>query len=373
MGENAVERCALISVWDKTGIVEFAQKLQAQGFTIISTGGTKTTLQAAGIPVTGVEEVTGVPEMLGGRVKTLHPAIMAGILARRQEPEDRSALAALGYPLIDIVVVNFYPFKQVVADGGATFSEAMENIDIGGPSMLRAAAKNHEFLWAVCDPRDYSRVLDGLAAEPEAARQVRRELALKAFRRTSGYDEAIAGYLAGSVGDAPGDFPRQLDLSFTLKTPLRYGENSHQRAAFYIPSSSTSAGVAKAEQLQGKELSFNNINDTNAALQAVREFSQPAVVALKHTNPCGVGLATEGDLAAAFQRAYVGDPVSIFGGIIACNRPVDGATAQLMSEIFLEVIVAGFQQRGTGSSQCQEEPPPAAAAGDKYQIQQLGL
>ena len=166
MGENAVERCALISVWDKTGIVEFAQKLQAQGFTIISTGGTKTTLQAAGIPVTGVEEVTGVPEMLGGRVKTLHPAIMAGILARRQEPEDRSALAALGYPLIDIVVVNFYPFKQVVADGGATFSEAMENIDIGGPSMLRAAAKNHEFLWAVCDPRDYSRVLDGLAQSP---------------------------------------------------------------------------------------------------------------------------------------------------------------------------------------------------------------
>lgn len=350
-----MKRRALLSVWDKTGIVEFARGLVEQGFEILSTGGTMKALEQEGIPVTKVEEVTGVPEMMGGRVKTLHPAILAGILARRQEASDLAELTAQGYGLIDVVAVNLYPFVQTVSRPGVTLEEAIENIDIGGPTMVRAAAKNHRDVWVVIDPQDYPRVLAALAEETDQE-DLRMELALKAFDHTARYDAAITQYFAGLSKKGEGalaqngaedePFPSQRVWRLQLKSRLRYGENPHQQAALYIDETAGPDNLAGAKQLHGKELSFNNLNDANAALLAVREFSEAAVVALKHTNPCGVGVSSEGKLAEAFRKAQAGDPVSIFGGIVACNRVVDEETARLMADIFLEVILApGFTQK----------------------------
>ncbi len=344
-GDETVHKRALLSVWDKTGIVDFAKGLVARGFEILSTGGTMTALQKAGVAVTKVEQVTGVPEMMGGRVKTLHPAVLAGILARRKVESDMAELQSQGYQPVDVVAVNLYPFVQTISRPDATFGEAMENIDIGGPTMVRAAAKNHKSVWVVVDPADYPLVLDSVR-EPsqDAQSQVRRQLAAKAFAHTAEYDGAISGFFAKVC--AQGDFPLHLSRQFKLKSQLRYGENPHQQAAFYVDASAGPDNLAGARQLHGKELSFNNLNDANAALLAAREFSQTAVVALKHTNPCGVGISAEGDLARAFRRAHAGDPVSIFGGIVACNRMVDEETARLMAGIFLEVILApGFTKQ----------------------------
>ncbi len=339
---------ALISVSDKEGILEFAQGLVAMGVEIISTGGTYAALKGAGIPVTAVQEVTNFPECLGGRVKTLHPAIHGGILARRDVPEQMAELENLGIKPIDLVVVNLYPFGATVAKEGVTLQEALENIDIGGPTMIRAAAKNFPAVAVVVNPRRYSEVLKALEeGEGTLSMDLRRELALEAFGHTAQYDSLIYSYLARESGrldlalgsDQPqADFPAQGFIPMVKHQELRYGENPHQKAAFYRDIYPPADSLCWAEQLHGKELSFNNINDAAAAVEMAKVFTEPAVVAIKHANPCGWAIADT--LAEAYRKAYEGDPVSIFGGIIACNRPVDGETASQMAEIFLEVIVA---------------------------------
>ena len=331
---------ALISVSDKTGIVEFAQALAARGIEILSTGGTARLLAEHGVAVTEVGEHTDFPEMMDGRVKTLHPKIHGGILGRRGQ--DDATMAAHDIPPIDLVAVNLYPFEATVANPDCTLETAIENIDIGGPTMLRAAAKNHRDVTVVVDAADYPRVLDELDANDGATSDALRfDLAVKTFEHTAAYDGAIANYL-GAVLDngAPEGFPRTFNTQFHKSQVMRYGENPHQQAAFYVERDIAEPSVATARQLQGKELSYNNIGDTDAALECVKQFDDmPACVIVKHANPCGVAIG-ETPLAA-YQRAYQTDPESAFGGIIAFNRALDGNTARAIVERqFVEVIIA---------------------------------
>jgi len=337
-------RRALISVSDKRGIVELAKGLNALGIEILSTGGTAKALTEAGVPVVSVENFTGFPEMLDGRVKTLHPKIHAGILHRRDDPHHLQAMEAHGLSPIDLVVVNLYPFEQTVARPECSFAEAIENIDIGGPSLLRAAAKNHADVGVVVDPEDYSAVLEALRTHGTLSAEQKLTLAKKVFRLTARYDGAIADYL-GSLGEGGQRTPfgETLHLQYVKAQDLRYGENPHQAAAFYRQPELREPCIANARQLQGKELSFNNIVDANAALELLKEFDEIAAVAIKHTNPCGVATSTV-SLADAFRKARACDPVSIFGGIVGLNREVDGETAQeildLYKEGFIEILFA---------------------------------
>ncbi|MCM3079797.1 bifunctional phosphoribosylaminoimidazolecarboxamide formyltransferase/IMP cyclohydrolase [Brevibacillus invocatus] len=326
---------ALISVSDKTGLIPFARRLAAAGVEIISTGGTASLLKEAGIPVVGISEVTGFPEILDGRVKTLHPNIHSGLLAVRDNEAHQKQLKELEIETIDLVVVNLYPFKQTIAKPDVTFEEAIENIDIGGPTMLRSAAKNHAFVTVVVDAADYEQVMEEIEANQDTALETRRRLAAKVFRHTAAYDSLISRYLSEQVGEL---LPESYTVTYEKAQDLRYGENPHQRAAFYRAPLAGTASIAYADQLHGKELSYNNINDADAALAIVREFDQPAVVAIKHSNPCGVGIGA--DIREAYQKAYEADPVSIFGGIVAANRTIDRDTALAMKEIFLEIILA---------------------------------
>lgn len=328
---------ALLSVSDKTGIVELARRLHALGVELLSTGGTMKALQEAGIPVTGVSDVTGFPECLDGRVKTLHPAIHAGLLAMRSNPEHMRQLAELGIQPIDLVVINLYPFRQTIARPGVTFEEAIENIDIGGPTMLRAAAKNWQDVAVVVEPADYDAVLGELEQTGEVSRETKLRLCYKVFEHTAQYDCLIQQYLRAQL---PGDnrFPDKLTVTFEKVQGMRYGENPHQGAAFYRDLGDVAGTLPAARQLHGKELSYNNINDTNGALELLREFDTTAVVAVKHGNPCGVGVAD--DVAEAYRLAYEADPVSVFGGIVVTNATVDAATAEQMARIFLEIVVA---------------------------------
>ncbi|OYD07539.1 bifunctional phosphoribosylaminoimidazolecarboxamide formyltransferase/IMP cyclohydrolase [Paludifilum halophilum] len=330
---NRIRR-ALISVSDKTGILELATELSRQGVEIVSTGGTQRALSEGGIPVIGVSELTGFPEILDGRVKTLHPRIHAGLLAVRDNEGHTRQLEERKISLFDLVVVNLYPFEQTVAQPEVRFEEAIENIDIGGPSMVRAAAKNHRYVTVLVDPDDYGKVLEQVKGG-EVNEETRRRLAAKAFRHTAAYDAHIARFMSEQT-DEP--YPEKLTVTFEKVQDLRYGENPHQPAAFYRQSPATSGSVATAEQLHGKELSYNNINDANAALEIVSDFDAPTAVAVKHMNPCGVGTGT--NLAEAYQKAYEADSVSIFGGIIAVNRVVDVETARRMKDIFLEIVMA---------------------------------
>lgn len=330
---------ALISVSDKKGIVEFSRDLSQMGIEIVSTGGTASLLRQNGIPVKDVSEITGFPEMMDGRVKTLHPKIHGGILALRDKPDHVAQMKAHGIAPIDLVVVNLYPFEAAV-ERGAPFAEIVEQIDIGGPSMVRAAAKNFAHVAVVVDPADYDAVLSELRAKSELSEGTRFALACKAFRHTARYDGAISNYLDSLDGERrPTPFGQTLSLQFTKLQNLRYGENPHQRAAFYASGESRGPSIARARQIQGKELSFNNILDADAALRAVLEFSETATVVIKHTNPCGVAVSDK-SLADSFRKARASDPVSIFGGVIAFNRPVDEETAKEVKDIFLEIIIA---------------------------------
>ncbi|MBI1272943.1 MAG: bifunctional phosphoribosylaminoimidazolecarboxamide formyltransferase/IMP cyclohydrolase [Alphaproteobacteria bacterium] len=326
---------ALISVSDKTGLPGLGKKLAAMGVEILSTGGSAKALREAGVRVTEVSDYTGFPEMMDGRVKTLHPKIHGGILQRRDIAGHAEAAQKHGIPPIDLVVINLYPFAATVAKG-ATFDDCIENIDIGGPAMVRAAAKNHDFVAIVTDPAQYADVLGEMEARGGATTlALRRKLAQAAYAHTGSYDAMIASWFARQLNDA---YPQTLTLAAARKQALRYGENPHQSAAFYT-TCDTRQGLATATQIQGKELSYNNLNDTDAAFELVSEFSQtPAVAIIKHANPCGVALGET--LASAYGRALACDSVSAFGGIIACNRTLDGAAAAAMAEIFTEVIIA---------------------------------
>jgi phosphoribosylaminoimidazolecarboxamide formyltransferase/IMP cyclohydrolase len=325
-------RRALISVSDKTGLVDFARALAALGVVILSTGGSARSLRDAGLAVTEVSEHSGFPEILDGRVKTLVPQIHGGILGRRDLPGHVAQMAQHGIAPIDLVAVNLYPFEATVA-GGAGFADCVETIDIGGPALIRAAAKNHDFVIALTEPDHYRAVLAELETLGGTTLALRRRLAGEAYARTAAYDAAIAAWFAGQRGEA---FTPRLTVSGTLRQGLRYGENPHQRAAFYV--TDARRGVATATQLQGKELSYNNLNDTDAAVECVAEFEAPTVVIVKHANPCGV--ASAATLADAWEAALRCDPVSAFGGIIAVNRTLDEAAAERFAAIFTEVIVA---------------------------------
>ena len=335
---KAVQR-ALISVSDKTGLVEFAQGLAARNIEILSTGGTYKALQQAGLAVREVSEYTGFPEMMDGRVKTLHPKVHGGILGRRGQ--DDQVMADNGISRIDLVVVNLYPFEQTVAKPDCSLDDAIENIDIGGPTMVRAAAKNHAHVGIVTNPSDYARVLDELAANDGALTEAFRfDLAIKAFEHTAAYDSAIANYFGRLVAPGNDPFPRTFNLNFTKAQDMRYGENPHQRSAFYVEKSPQEASISTARQLQGKELSYNNIADTDAALECVKSFVKPACVIVKHANPCGVAVSLDG-IGAAYELAFQTDPESAFGGIIAFNRELDAATAKaIVDRQFVEVIIA---------------------------------
>jgi phosphoribosylaminoimidazolecarboxamide formyltransferase/IMP cyclohydrolase len=338
-------RRAILSVYRKDGIVELARGLSKRGFELVSTGGTAEELRRAKVKVVGISDVTHFPEILDGRVKTLHPAIHGGILARRDEPAHVAALQEHAIAPVELVVVNLYPFEDKVAKG-APFAEALESVDIGGPTMLRAAAKNFRHCTAVVDPADYALLLEQLDREGGLDAPTRLYFAQKTFRHTARYEAAIAGYFA-QVEERGGDFgvaetedvfPYRLALSFEKVQDLRYGENPHQRAAFYSDLGSTLYSVAAARKLQGKELSFNNILDLDAAWRLVTELHETACVIIKHTNPCGTGLGAS--LVEAYQRAWECDPVSAFGGILAFNRRLDGATAKKLSEAFVEAVIA---------------------------------
>ncbi|ENC6731481.1 bifunctional phosphoribosylaminoimidazolecarboxamide formyltransferase/IMP cyclohydrolase [Vibrio navarrensis] len=339
-------RRALISVSDKTGIVEFAQALTQRGVDILSTGGTARLLAEKGIAVTEVSDYTGFPEMMDGRVKTLHPKVHGGVLGRRGQDDD--VMAKHGIKPIDIVVVNLYPFAQTVAKQGCTLADAVENIDIGGPTMVRSAAKNHKDVTIVVNAHDYDRVIAEMDANDNSLTlETRFDLAIAAFEHTAAYDGMIANYFGTMVasygenkdGDEESKFPRTFNQQFIKKQDMRYGENSHQAAAFYVEANPEEASVATARQIQGKALSYNNIADTDAALECVKEFSEPACVIVKHANPCGVALGK--DILEAYNRAYQTDPTSAFGGIIAFNQELDAETASAIVERqFVEVIIA---------------------------------
>lgn len=327
---------AIISVSDKTGIIPFARRLHQMGVEIISTGGTMKALKENGIPVTYVSEITGFPEIMDGRVKTLNPYVHGGILAIRDNPEHMRAMQHHGIKGIDLVVVNLYPFRQTVAKPDATLEDAVENIDIGGPAMIRASAKNFRYVTIIVNPARYDQVLAELETAGETAEKTRMTLAMEAFEHTSSYDAAITQYLSGQVGE--GQFPSSLHLLYEKNQNLRYGENPHQQAAFYRDKYAETAGVANARQLHGKELSFNNIVDLEAAYALTAEFDTPAAIIIKHTNPCGAAYAAS--LSEAYEKAYQADPVSAFGGIIGLNRPVDQATAEKIGTIFVEAVIA---------------------------------
>ena len=330
---------ALLSVSDKSGIVEFARALAALGVQIVSTGGTAKLLEKEGIAVTEVSAYTGFPEMLDGRVKTLHPKIHAGLLARRDDPGHLAALRSAGIPPIDLLVVNLYPFQASVADPDCSFEDAIENIDIGGPALLRAAAKNHAGVGVVVDPADYARVLEEMRSSGGISEATRFALAQKVFAHTAAYDGAIANYLTSlDAGRRRREYPDVLSLQFARLQDLRYGENPHQSAALYRDERPVAGSLATCRQLQGKELSYNNIADADSAWECVKSFAEPACVIVKHANPCGV--ATGASLAAAYEKAFKTDPVSAFGGILAFNRALDRAAAEAASQQFAEVIVA---------------------------------
>ncbi|MGW9530594.1 bifunctional phosphoribosylaminoimidazolecarboxamide formyltransferase/IMP cyclohydrolase [Paenibacillus terrae] len=329
---------ALVSVSDKRGIVEFCRELSKLGVEIVSTGGTSSLLSKEGIPVIGISEVTGFPEIMDGRVKTLHPAVHSGLLAVRDNEEHQRQMKELGLDYIDLVVVNLYPFAETIAKPGVTYEDAIENIDIGGPTMLRSAAKNHAFVSVVVDADDYSTVLEEIRKDGDTELNTRKRLAAKVFRHTASYDALISDYLSNVTGEP---LPERYTVTYEKIQDLRYGENPHQQAAFYRQPLAAKGTLTTAKQLHGKELSYNNINDANAALQIVKEFSEPAVVAVKHMNPCGVGIGSS--IYEAYSKAYAADPTSIFGGIVAANRIIDGDTAKKLSEIFLEIVQApGF-------------------------------
>ena len=327
---------------DKTGIVDFARKLEELGYEVVSTGGTARTLTENGVSVTGISEVTGFPECLDGRVKTLHPAVHAGILAMRSNPEHMAQLQELGITPIDVVAINLYPFKQTILKEGVTLEEAIENIDIGGPTMIRAAAKNWQDVAVIVDPSDYDAVIEGLK-NGDLSLETKFRLAAKVFEHTAAYDALISSYLRKQMGGDP--FPEELTLTFEKVQQMRYGENPHQKGAFYREIGAAANTLAAAKQLHGKELSYNNVNDANGALEILKEFGteKPCAVAVKHTNPCGVGVGDT--LLDAYLNAYNSDPVSIYGGIVALNRKVDLATAEELAKIFLEIIIApGFDE-----------------------------
>jgi phosphoribosylaminoimidazolecarboxamide formyltransferase/IMP cyclohydrolase len=343
-------RRALISVSDKTEVVPFARRLAAAGFEILSTGGTASALASAGVAVTEVSDYTGFPEMLDGRVKTLHPKIHGGLLARRDSAVHQEAARAAGIAMIDVLAVNLYPFTKAVARPGCRFDEAIENIDIGGPAMLRAAAKNHDGVAVVVDPSDYEAVAAQIEKTGAVDAVTRRTLATKVFAHTARYDGAISDYLSGLAGDPPADapparepFPRRITLQYERVQALRYGENPHQVAAFYRGIEVVPGAFASYRQLQGKELSYNNIADADAAWECVKRFAEPTCVIVKHANPCGVGRADEP--VAAYRRAVATDPTSAFGGIIAFNRPVDEKTAVALGGQFVEVVIAPDYER----------------------------
>ncbi len=339
-------RRALISVSDKTGIVEFAQALVERGVDILSTGGTARLLAEQGIAVTEVSDYTGFPEMMDGRVKTLHPKVHGGVLGRRGQDDD--VMAKHGINPIDMVVVNLYPFAETVAKDGCTLADAVENIDIGGPTMVRSAAKNHKDVTIVVNASDYDRVIAEMDANDKSLTlETRFDLAIAAFEHTAAYDGMIANYFGTMVpsygenkeGDEESKFPRTFNQQFEKKQDMRYGENSHQAAAFYVEANPQEASVSTARQIQGKALSYNNIADTDAALECVKEFNEPACVIVKHANPCGVALGK--DILEAYNRAYQTDPTSAFGGIIAFNQELDAETATAIVERqFVEVIIA---------------------------------
>ncbi|WP_413113814.1 bifunctional phosphoribosylaminoimidazolecarboxamide formyltransferase/IMP cyclohydrolase [Thaumasiovibrio sp. DFM-14] len=339
-------RRALISVSDKTGIVEFAQALAERGVAILSTGGTARLLAEQGVKVTEVSDYTNFPEMMDGRVKTLHPKVHGGILGRRAQ--DDAVMAEHGIEPIDMVVVNLYPFAQTVANPNCTLEDAVENIDIGGPTMVRSAAKNHKDVTIVVKASDYGRVIAEMDAnELSLTHPTRFDLAIAAFEHTAAYDGMIANYFGTMVpsygdnkeGDETSQFPRTFNMQFEKKQDMRYGENSHQDAAFYVEANPEEASVSTARQIQGKALSYNNIADTDAALECVKEFDEPACVIVKHANPCGVALGE--NILEAYDRAFKTDPTSAFGGIIAFNRELDAATATAITERqFVEVIIA---------------------------------
>ena len=331
-----MKKRALLGVWDKTGIVDFAKGLVANGFEIVSTGNTHKTLMEAGIEAIQVADVTGFPECLDGRVKTLHPAIHGGILARRDVPEHMEFLKSHDINTIDIVCVNLYPFKETILKPGVGLDEVIENIDIGGPAQLRSAAKNHNSVTVVVDAADYEMILGELSTHGEITAQTRFALAAKAFAHTAAYDALIAAHL-GKLAGLPA-LSDKLTITYEKAQDLRYGENPHQSAAFYREIGADKDALVNAEQLHGKELSFNNINDTHGALELLREFDEPTVVAVKHSVPCGVGCGES--LYPAWQKAYAADPVSIFGGIIAANREIGAQTAAEIDKIFVEVVIA---------------------------------
>lgn len=324
---------ALVSVSDKRGVVEFATALAELGYEIIATGGTMTALLNSGLKVTNISDVTGFPEICEGRVKTLHPKVHGGLLARRDKESHMAQLAENEIETIDLVCVNLYPFEATIAKEGVTMEEAVENIDIGGPSMLRSAAKNYASVTVVCDPDDYAKVLEEIRAEGNTTLQTRLALSAKAYTHTALYDSHIATYMRKAAG-----LNEKLFLAFDKAQGLRYGENPHQQATFYRANKEVSYSVAYAKQLGGKELSYNNIQDANAALNIVREYSEPFCVGLKHMNPCGAAVGA--DLKEAWTKAYEADKVSIYGGIVAVNRPLTGEVAELMKPIFLEIVMA---------------------------------
>ncbi|MCZ6614417.1 MAG: bifunctional phosphoribosylaminoimidazolecarboxamide formyltransferase/IMP cyclohydrolase [Chloroflexi bacterium] len=325
---------ALLSVYDKTGITDFARDLVALGYHLVSTGGTHRELRDTGLAVQQVADLTGSPEMLGGRVKTLHPRVHGGILARRNLPDDMAELASHGIDTIDLVAVNLYPFRQTISKSGVTLEDALENIDIGGPTMVRAAAKNFPHVIVVVNPGDYPWVIERLRDTEGLSAEERQGLATKAFQHVALYDTAVSAYL-GRAAESP--FTQELTIGLEKLLDLRYGENPHQQAALYALGAA-SGGLAGARQLHGKELSYNNLLDADGAWTTVADFAEPAVAVIKHTNPCG--LAIHEDMAEAYRRAYSGDPVSAYGGIVAFNRPVTAAAAEAMSSIFYEMVIA---------------------------------
>ena len=326
-------RRALVSVSDKTGLVDFVKGLKDLGWEIIATGGTRRLLEESGVGTVGISDVTGFPEILDGRVKTLHPKVHGGILARRDIPGHMKTLEEQGIGTIDLVCVNLYPFRQTIAREGVTMEDAIENIDIGGPSMVRSAAKNWKDVTIVCDPADYGKVLEELRANGNTSDDTRLKLSAKAYTHTAEYDMCIASYMRGKAG-----LNEKLFLEYDLRQGLRYGENPHQDAKFYAETVPSSYSLAFARQIQGKELSYNNIQDANAALNVVRDFSEPFCVALKHMNPCGAAVGKT--IEEAWQAAYEADKVSIYGGIVAVNRELTAEVALGMKPIFLEIVIA---------------------------------
>ncbi|ETA74429.1 bifunctional phosphoribosylaminoimidazolecarboxamide formyltransferase/IMP cyclohydrolase [Ligilactobacillus equi] len=326
---------ALVSVSDKRNLVEFVKVLVDHDFEVISTGGTKKVLDEAGLPTISVEAVTNFPEILDGRVKTLNPYIHGGLLGRRDVAEHVQTMVDLDITPIDLVCVNLYPFKETIQKSGVEMAEAIENIDIGGPSMVRSAAKNFQDVTVVVDVADYDQVAEEIKTQGHTKLATRQALAAKAFRHTAAYDSLISQYLTTQIGEQK---PEKLSLTYDLEDTMRYGENSHQKAWFYQDSLPVTYSISQAKQLHGKQLSYNNIKDADAAIRIIREFDQPTVVAVKHMNPCGIGQATT--IEKAWDYAYEADPISIFGGVIVLNRPVDLATAKKMHQLFLEIIIA---------------------------------